>query len=232
MNFLEQPTIFLIFIGFCLAAFAFLFSYLNFPKSFLEDLKKMEGQETTKDRRRVKDKILKFFFAIDFLSWITLLFLLFSILSSIVFLVASLSKYKSPHLWLTPCLNILIIIYIIIMIIVFLKAEHLRRIDWETKSRRAWLVVYYLLISVHGVGSYFFVLRGEVGLVSFFVGMPLMIVVLFSGFVIALARYNPLTELGKYWNLLANTTEDENTYKGIYFYIKTNWIPFLYKKKR
>lgn len=195
---------FLIFLGFCLAAFAFMSSYLNALKSFLEHLKTIQCQEKINNFKEAKDKILKFFFVVDLLSWMTLFFLLFSMLSTIAFLVASLYGCEYPYIALRHFLCILTCVYIIIMIFSFINAEKLRKNDWEEKSLKRWLWVYGFLIFGHGVVSLFLSWRG---LIWFFVGLLVMIVALLIGFVFALAIYNPLTELGKCWGLLQR---DEN----------------------
>jgi len=201
------PGSLLTFIGLCIAAFAFLASYLRFAKNFLEKLYNLDNKGIKKE----SGTIVKFFFALDLIvAWI-LVFLIFSMFLSIGFLVVKLQLAwcEYPYTGLRWSLFILIILYMITMCLIFIKAARLRKDHWEPKSRRLWLGFCWVLMITHGLFSLCFVhpfrkfpfWSGLSELGWFFISILFMIVLLFVLFIFVL-NYDPLTELARYWEIL------------------------------
>ncbi len=195
---------FLTFIALCIAAFAFLCQYLSFPKNFLKYLTYF-NQNEAKELSDNKKKIIYFFFVIDlFIGWI-LVFLIFAMIGSLGFLIASLqlSWWEYPHKNLRWFLFVGSIVYTIFMVYIFIFVYRFRREYWEKKSRLGWTIFCFLLLLLENIPLFIFSWPfSQFSLSGFFVTLLGNLTVLFICIVFALCRYNPLTELAKIWKIL------------------------------
>jgi len=191
---------FLTFIGLCIATFGFLALYLSVPKNFLENLAKLcyKWPETK------NNKLLKFFFSLDLITAWILIFMIFSILSSILLLASKLhlALFKFPYTkygWVFLTGGYTSVMFFIFIRIIIGKL----RKEWEKKSRIRWSLFCLILMLLHSICSILCLppFSDPPKLNYFFVWLLVMIPILFILFVIVLT-YNPLTELARYWNLL------------------------------
>lgn len=227
---------FLTFIALCIAVFAFLCTYLSFPKNFLKNLALLNCNESKKEdnKKKIKQpskksgnsknsptatkrKIIKYFFLVDlFTGWI-LVFLILAIISSLGFLIVKLQLawFEYPHKGLKWFFFLLTIGYIIIMTIIFTYTNRLRKDYWNRRNRLGWLTFGYVLMLCGGVPLLYFSwpcsLLSQLG--WFFISLLSTITILFICLVFVLARYNPLTALAMLWNILDSDLGNTNKKK-------------------
>lgn len=208
---------FLKFIALCIATFAFLHTYLSFPKNFLEKIwllknKPLNGSKESEKLKRVEAKLVDYYILLDLITAWLLVFLVFSIICSCGFLMVEfqLVWYESPHTGLRCYLFSVSLIYTILMCGILGWVCRLRRNQWKENGNTwlRWVTCCRVITYVTGV---FLMLSSAIcGFGWFFVIMLFKLVILFILFIYILGKYNPLAELASVWGLL-NRNEKSKT---------------------
>jgi hypothetical protein len=193
------------FIGLLFAAFAFLSSYLSFPKNFLVHLKDSEIVKCN-DQGESYNKILKYFFVMDFVTAWILVFLIFSVLIIIGFLIVKfqLAGHVDPfYSCLKWYISVISIIYLATMILVIHRTNTIRKNYWNASSRKKWIGSFGVLVFIHSIificlSSPCFNIRLE----WIIIFLLFFLAFLFCILIFLLAHFNPLTELAKYKRLM------------------------------
>jgi len=195
----------LTFIGLCIAAFAFLSSYLAFPKNLITKLKEnlYNGDEENKEKKEKKEKVIFYFYSVDLFAAWTLILLILSIIASIGFLLSKLKLawYQKPYVGLRIFLASITIFYACIIIHILQELPDIREQKWLNNRRfPVRLISNTFLLSSFSMLYISCYLDNFAG--WFLVSLLFSIASLFTFLVWSLAVYNPLTELGKYLDII------------------------------
>jgi len=192
------------FIGLCLASFAFLSSYASFPKNLLVKIKEINGP----NKEESINKILIYFYVMDFITAWVLVFLVFSIFIITGFLIVKLKLawYNDP---LYTCLrwyvSMFSAIYLVVMSVVIYSTNNMRKKYWDDRSRKKWISFFIVLVVIQS--ALFIYLSSpcfNVKIDWLIVFLIYMLAILFCLLIFLLARYNPLTELAKCKDIISN----------------------------
>lgn len=215
MDLLNQLTAgdLITFIGLCLAAFAFLSGYLSFPKNFLVNLKssKNSGIIECDEQKASINRILVFFFVVDFITAWILVFLMFSIFIIIGFLIVrfQLVWCNDPfYLCLKWYIWLISIVYLILMNIVIYITNKMREKYWDNNSRKKWISFFRIFVIIHSL-TFIYISSSYLNtrLDWIFIWLLFFLASLFCILIYALACFNPLTELAKYKGLIPNSKQ-------------------------
>jgi len=194
-----EPGTFITFIGLCIATFAFLSSYLAFPKNLISKLQKNPQSGLPTDKINIT-KILHYFYSMDLITTWILFYLILCLLSSCLLLIVDLQLAMClyPYFLLRMLIVFFVLECFIIMAYAFLASEKLRGSCWYDNEYNFYpiKVVGWLFLSSSSllliISSIFF------ELVWFFLSLVFLLIVLFLIFITLLASYTPLTALVDY----------------------------------
>lgn len=211
-----NSSIFFIYIGFNIAAFSFLCQYLTFPKSLLTDIsnmthnpppritdRKVVDLDNSPDSKYVRN-ILCFFYEIDTITFTILIYILYSILVTLMFAYVHF-EILSPSLAFYLVI-ILSIFYsgIIIRLLNFefsKKTSDMKNIRdkyWENKYRKAYKWGEILFMALLWAGVLYTLLVMKKGL-ALFLFLIILLVILFCSYLLPIAYRTPVRNMLSQW---------------------------------
>ena len=222
-----NPTIFMTYIGFNLAVFAFLCQYSTVPKSFISDLSNMvskgapriidsNNSNISNKPKEFIDDILQFFFELDVIIFTILIYILYSIIAAIVF---SLVHYKvifpdfGNYLVLLPSIiYTVLIIWLVIKVVFNPPTQDIANViflRWTKKSRRlyGWMEIILAVSLPVIVYVYLWVL--ERGLALFLFNI-FYLTILFIIYLIPIAYRKPVRNLLFLWYDISEVSQKTN----------------------
>jgi len=205
-----DTIVFFSYIGFNIAAFAFLCNYLMFPKSLLTDLSNMIRKKPPRISYRTKNKlmhknvlnIISFFYEVDIITYTILLYIICSIL--IVIILAAINMKVC-----TPCkiarLSIFIIAFIycvVTTILLFCRCNEVIKKDYHWKKegllymRLGLLLLIFFLVFI---GILLWYNKG----IKLFLFLSVFLMILFSLYLFPIGNRRPVTNILDLWRELA-----------------------------
>lgn len=187
-------------IALCVAAFSFLSSYLDFPRSLLDSAMNLDVDNEDHD---LKD-ILYFFYELDFYSSLTLISLILTMLTSILFLMKKIQWTSVLFLLekkelivdkiLSWILFVVSVVYAVLTTLLFLFVYKRRKDEMEGAGR--WLFERFLVFVAFVIVLLYSSFPGfsQPALDVFFVTVIMIPIYHLSGIILAL-RHNPITAL-------------------------------------
>ena len=209
-----DPQIFLIYIGFTLASFAFLCNYLSFPKSLLKDLSNLicgkppritDGSlVNTKERRLQSEQIICFFYEIDVITFTILLFIVYSALVVLLLLGYNLGAVRVENTELAVVV-LSFLHFGMHLYLAFIKLPKTRmRGEWRARDI---YVVFDTLFSTGVAGGAFYIIyaiKSGTVLFLFLVGVLIMLYVVY---LIPMALRMPVSNMLDLWQDLGEECE-------------------------
>ena len=211
----------LVYLGFNIAAFAFISQYLSFPKDLLAELSRVKRDksihefpyEASKVTNNIKnkvasDKMKAFFLEADTVIFATLIYLLFSIL--FILFIIMIKLFTVDFLiksFIVFCALIYMGIIVFSMSFEFIKNNR----KWPKKNQRAkkWYMIILIVLAIKlGLGTIVFCWNN---LELLFILLIFGLLIHFFLNILTIWIRMPVTQLVALWENLLETEQDQNT---------------------
>ena len=205
----------LVYLGFNIAAFAFISQYLSFPKDILAELSRAKRDATLHEfpyeasrvtnnieNKEASDKIKAFFLEADTVTFAILMYLLFSIVVILLIIMANLLEVYSLKIVIVGCIMVCALLYALLIVYAMLKElfynERKGPQKYQTDKNR-YLITLMVLTCLFVIGVFFSIHHLE----SLFMLLIFGLLIHFVLYLLPIWSRMPVTNLLVLWeNLL------------------------------